>query len=1393
MIKSTALEVNLATTRVDVDIDPKYSCLQEVMSGYYGLLSGLETFLKEVSHPFKNWRVIVEGARGYALGYFHMMKQHPRGPEAAARLMDLFALALTDTADPQIKIDAADNLIVFLQKIVKTAEDKIPEFIPLVNSRLDWINKQPDKTFSLFVRSYYSVKRLAADTVELHAETITNFKALNRFLIRSLKYSHIYWLEQTDPLLWFVAEASIEEIPPGMQHIFSSVVHKTLREQYKQTKEIEEKKKSESIDTVRCLLELTHHDDMVEHYRHLPQKLLEIGGENALGHQWKILFLFHLMHLDALSIIHEDTLRRINRAMQWLIANQAPRQVGALVHRTFSFLKRRVSKYPCTALMCVHTMGQGIYKTNNGPLIDKFINAVINIEFQAPMITGIGNDWQIKLNNAHIHNIRTWMKLIELGPKRSTRLLSNLIIHLSVSGVFIRDTDLFGRDITRFLNGDIAPVYNLTKQLARLLPVYFNDIGAEGQLREISTGIDEICYRRDVLIHFLRKQSHVEGSNRVLHFMEAVLHFWSTKDKNRLAPFLPPDIYEQVEQHGPFIDGVHNVIHSLHNNGMNLPQDLLNLPEKELENCIEQAKAGDETDRRRVALFAEFYKQLNIKYNLNFLNLRHYIENLSPDSFPELDRLIQILDETDSNTKLHKLLDYLELLKAIILSDHTYEIREDIYKKRHFTVDIPSMYGSYQELKFDAMGLTLRLEALVNVMLEDLVNSIDLSLITKATCNQIYNHLAIFNKALQIDGINSAEMQLQLDMLSISLEIRGFSFTQYLDIFKGFSQSVKNIITDFFSNIHGDHLTRILAQLPADRISEKFHPANGPIETEKLRHRTLEIFFRDRLATALGLQQLDLYLSRIQNTLYNQSSKLPKQKLLLLLNYDPQRAIMSLQKPNTLTGGIIYLGNKGLNMLKLKELNMSIPPAFIITTEVFRCREIIDSFPPANENFREKLEQHIKELEQITGKRFGDPGNPLIFSVRSGSSISQPGMMDSFLNVGMNESIAQGLAGKSANTWFAWDNYRRFLQCYGMSLDLKRDDFDAIIGDFKQKLGIPLKRGFSGDQMKQVALTYKKRIQDDGHQIPSDPRQQLYQTINSVMNSWHSSKAKTYRTIMGISDDWGTAVTIQVMVFGNLSQLSGSGVIFTHNPRWSGESLSLWGDFTLGNQGEDVVAGLVQTLPISIKQQEIETRETDITLETHFPNIYHALLEFAQTLVYHKGWSPQELEFTFESPRVNDLYLLQTRDMSIRESKRVLAFDPVQKKQANYLGHGIGVSGGAMSGRLVFGLDEVDYWRTQEPKIPLILVRGDTVPDDIKEIFATDGLLTARGGVTSHASVVAHQLGKTCVVGCANLICDEANRTVVFANKRLSSGHYISIDGREGSVYEGQLKIEEAI
>jgi pyruvate,orthophosphate dikinase len=1393
MIKSKALEVNLASYRVDVSIDAKYTTLQDVMSRYYGLMEGFNTFLKELSHPYRNWNFIISEARRYTLEYFHLMDSHPEGPQAVRLFVEIFIDAIQSAREADVKVEAVDNLVLFLQKVINESRSGLVRFIPAVNEAFDSIRKLDEERFFLFVKSFYQLNRLG-ETLLGNADMIdSGFEVINALLLKYFQSNYAYWLSVRDPLDWFVAEASETddsgELGP-VAIIFSEISHSRIESYEARRKEINAEWPGDSSQLLMELLSLPGYGQIVETYRQTPRKLLAAGGKKH-GNQWKIIFLFHMMATPGLSIIHEEVLRDINRTVSWLIANESDLNIRRLIRNTFTVLQKQALSFPATALNCVLTMGRGVYRTDDSELVNYFIDQVIELPFQTPRIKGVDEDWQIKVNSAHIQNIRIWLALIELNPKWSTRLISVLIIHLALSGVFLKDTDLFPRDITRFLNSDIGPVYNLAKQLTRLFPAYFNDIGAEGRLRDISTRIDEITRRRDILIHFLRKQSHVESSNQIIAFMEATLYFWATRDKKMLKQVVPPDVYERIDTHGPYIDGVHAIMGELKRKEIDL-QTLLTLQEDQLRRMIDEMN-GEVTDddRQRALLIIDFYKLLHQKYSVDYVELKSYISQLSTEAFPDLKRLRSALSEPDLKKKLFLLLDYLAQLKNIILSAEKFEIREDIYKKRHITIDIPSMYGSYHELKFDALGLTYRMESLVNVLFEELIESIDLSLITKATFYQIYARLRLFDKALRLDGISSVEIERQLDLLAHSLEVKGFTFTQYMDIFKGFAAAVKNIINDYFHNIHEENLNRILNQIDADQIQCKYIPdgnGNG-IDREKNKHRISEIFSRDRIALSLGLQQLDRFVSRILNILFQQADKLPKDKLHQLLIYDPDNAMTSISEPDNRVTGLIYLGNKGFNLVVLQSLGLPVPPGFIITTEVFRCRQVIESYRPAEKNFKDQIARHIIKLEKMTGKAFGSPENPLLFSVRSGSSISQPGMMDTFLNVGINEKIACGLAEKTGNAWFAWDNYRRFLQCYGMAFGLERDDFDAVIRDMKNRAGIDYKRDFTGGQMKTVALAYKGMIQDHRLEILEDPFDQLYMTVQSVLDSWDSAKAETYRRIMGISDDWGTAVTVQAMVYGNLSANSGAGVFFTHNPRWPGETLKLWGDFSLSNQGEDIVSGLVITLPISIYQQEIEMRPTDITLETHFPEVYKSLKEWASHLVYEKGWTPQEMEFTFESPANSDVYLLQCRDMSMRERKKVNTFDLLGITTDRYLGHGIGIGGGAMTGRVVFSLEEIDSWRAAEPETNLILARSDTVPDDIKEIYAADGLLTARGGVTSHASVVAHRLGKTCVVCVGDLICDEKERSCMLKDSRIKSGDFISIDGREGSVYLGQLPV----
>jgi pyruvate,orthophosphate dikinase len=366
------------------------------------------------------------------------------------------------------------------------------------------------------------------------------------------------------------------------------------------------------------------------------------------------------------------------------------------------------------------------------------------------------------------------------------------------------------------------------------------------------------------------------------------------------------------------------------------------------------------------------------------------------------------------------------------------------------------------------------------------------------------------------------------------------------------------------------------------------------------------------------------------------------------------------------------------------------------------------------------------------------------------------------------------------------------MESWGICHGMNRHTFEAVMKEHKARFGVQRKRDLTAEQMREVGRAFRDILSDADFVPPEDYCEQLLQAIWLAFRSWNSHRAKAYRDIMGISDDWGTAVIVQDMVCGNLHGQAGSGVVFTHSPENSLDRVNLWGDYICCGQGEDVVSGLARTHSVSVAQKDRQGRSRDDALEETFPEIFRALQGVAEELVYGRRWGAQEIEFTFEGPAEDQLHILQSRDMVIHRMKGQPSFVPGSRLKPALLTKGIGVSGGALCGRVVFSLDDIRRWRDRERETPLVLIRCDTVPDDIREISEADGLLTARGGATSHASIIAHQLGKTCVVGCADLVIEEQQGCGRITGKSLRCGDFLSMDGLSGFVYEGRHEIGPA-
>ncbi len=1374
----------------EIATQSKYDILREVVKDYPGILSATEPLLQELNRHPKNWGFIVNELRAYALKNFYLHDHHEKGIEVLKIIADIFLDAIT-SPDINIQQAAVDSLVFYLEKILIDGNQDLYKYEPVFQNCIARLNQLQEKQFFFLITNPHQLKKLG-QIILAKMPTRFDVKGVNDLLSKSLLITYEYWLEEEDPVTWLKHKADFalnEDKYKELEESIYPISHANLKGLVLHLSSL--KKITDQYLLLEELLKLPGYLQMVGFYEDLSGLLFQTGDVHK-DLNLKVAYLLKIMETKGLSGIHEGTLREINRALSTAIKMEEPEQIKVMLSGTFGVLKKSLISYPETALYCVQSIGNEIFNLGDSNLVEWYIQKIISLGFQYPEIQGATDEWQVKSNRAHLKNIRVWLELIENSPKWSKSLISALIINLSLGGIHISDTDLFQKDITKLLNSDIKPVYHLVKQLAKLFPVYFSEIGSEGVLRDVSAEIDDVTGRADSLIHFLRKQSHVESSARVVDFIEEIISFWRTKDKTHLKRFLPEDIYQQVKSSGPYFDEISTIFNSIFSvKEIHNLSNLLRLTDEDISTLIKDIPNLSERENRRVFLAIKFYQLLNKKYRLNTQDIKEQLRRAQSLGLPNTESLINNLEEGNVYQRLEGILSYLQLLKDIILSPESYEAVEDIFRKRHIAAGIPSMYGRYQERKFDALALTFRMENLANILFEELINSSNFKFITRATLFQIKKFAYLFFKALQLDGISSNRLENTLELLSVALEVRRFSFSQYIDIFRGFSEAVQDILNTYYSGIHKNNLKNIIPQVGTENILPKYLEKHREQSEFDFINTTSERFLREIVATSFGLQQLDNFISNIIKTLFEQAERLDVQDLDLLMSYDPKKALSGIHTPDKTTDDRIHLGNKGYNLVRMSSLGIPVPPGFIITTEVFRCKQAISRFCYVREHLDERINEHITGLEKLTGKRFGDPENPLLVSVRSGGGISMPGMMNSFLNVGINEAIIAGLVKQTGKPWCVWDCYRRFLQCWGMFFGMERNKFDDIINSFKERYKVPRKIQFTPEQMRDVAFAYRDAVKDNGIEITDDPKIQLDMAIAQVFQSWFSQKARDYREILGISENWGTAVIVQAMVYGNLDANSGTGVLFTRNPQESGDKVMLWGDFTLGAQGEDIVSGLVKTLPISNEQRHIEERTSDISLEDSFPEIYSALLKIIKDLIYKERWGAQEIEFTFEGKDTANLYILQARDMAIRKRESFMAFVPSKKLSSNYLSSGIGVGGGALSGRIVFDLDEIQEFREKYPETPLILIRSDTVPDDIRHISAADGLLTARGGSTSHAAIIANRLGKTCVVSCNNLDVREHEKRCKLNNRILKAGDFLSIDGHNGSVYSGRHQVQE--
>ncbi|MBF0447496.1 MAG: phosphoenolpyruvate synthase [Magnetococcales bacterium] len=1393
--KSDALQANLRETAVEtVSIDPRYQPLREVVVNFTGILKNLDRLLLELNHPFRNWKLILPELRGFVLKNCSRFSYHSTGSQCFLLFSDLFFGALSEVRTEGEVRTVLEGLTAYIERQTQLLQpEQMPHYKTAYEAIFFTLSNLSESRLLLLSQTHHPLKRTVALLMKKMADDsqplLVPESVIHRLAVRSLRATYDYWLRQSDPE-WFAVLGT---------DTCRSISHKALTDNLTELEQLAHQ--PINLEVIGRLIELPSFMNIIRDYK----KAADLLGQGQDGdcsnyseqliEGRKLRFLFHIMEIDGLSMIHEETLREINRSLVRLIRlQQQYDEINEAFIKAFSFLKANVAAYPHTALQCIEVLGVEVFKRNNSRLVESFLEQTVRFGFQFSSVTGVGNDWQPICNPAHLYNIRVWLNLITINPQWSPVLFSALIINLKLTGALIRDTDLFQREISNLLNSGIRPVYNLTKQFCRQLPVYYNEIGAEGELRTVSTELDEISRRKDRLIHFLRKQCHVESTNRIVDLSFSILEYWRLGDKTVLSGLISDQVMEEISASGPYFDAVHEIVDSLFND-IELEYDPIQQTLGRVEEKIKALSHLPEPQGRRVLLMIRLCHLLELKYNLGFRGIRQPLRQAVEDGIPGMDALLKIQESgVVGYDRLVGLLDAMEHLKQTILSDEVFPAHEEIYQKRHIAVDIPSVYGCYQERKFDALSLSFRLENLANVDLEGLVSRIPEDFITRAAFFRVYKYIKIFLRALRVDGVTSRKLNHMQEVLAQFLELNHFSYHQYLDIFRNFSEGVKDIILIYYTTHHRDNLSIIIPMVPKSALLPKFAALKDTDDVSTV-ERIGESFLRDMIAETFGLQAFDRFIGRILQILARQQEVLSLPRLDQLMTYDPAKLFCALYQPDKRVENLIHLGNKGFNLVELVKKGLPVPAGSVLTTEFFRCRPVVREYTPATRDFMARLRKQVTQIEEMTGLVFGSSETPLLLSVRSGALISMPGMMQTIHNVGLNEKIVEGLAQISGNAYFAWDNYRRFIQSWCMTFEADRGLFSELMRQAKRRYGIKKKRDLNAEQMQQLAMDYRKLADKLNFPIPDNPWQQLIAAINQVVESWESKKAREYRSIMNISDDWGTAVVLQRMVYGNIHNQAGSGVLFTSHPHRKLDRVLLWGDYTPGNQGEDIVGGLVSTNPISVEQCEYDGRDVKTSLERCYPNIYNKLLEGAIHLVDVCNWNPQEIEFTFDGPEEDNLFFLQSRDMVTTKNRQSIfhGFTNTAELRASRLVQGIGVSGGALCGLAVFNLEQVEALQKEDQQTPLILIRYDTVPDDIRAISLANGLLTARGGQTSHAAIVAARLEKTCVVGCEDLTIREDDGLCEINEEIIQCGDRISIDGNRGVLYKGWHAIETSL
>jgi len=1142
----------------------------------------------------------------------------------------------------------------------------------------------------------------------------------------------------------------------------------------------------------------------------------------------------------------------------------------------------------------IYDIGRSVIESNEISLIDYYEDILIRSRFCFPEYSGISPDWAVISNASHLENIRCWMKLIEHNPPVMKKLSASLIVNLKLGGVFLKDTDVFQKDITRLLNSDYGDVFYLITSLAAVFPAYYHNIGATGVIRSFTERIDTNHQMND-LIHFIRKQVHVESSNRTVTLIQRVMDFWITGDKNPLENMVPSKVYNNLdhlyrmtnldrepvaeriyqEARGHFKDladkrfwdflnavdrkqlldyidehqfdgidedqkrDVHEKISEYYQTrsitettkilqhiskigGIDTRREriwdlLYEMSDDDFRNMFELVGRHDvsQVNIEKFVAFINVYRMLFDKYNFSEIRaiekLRYYSEQ---NLFNPPRDFFDSLRGDDPFVVLEELLKMQEVLKSeVLLSNETFEPLDTIQFKRHIAFGIPSMYGEYKERKFDTLKVFFHINLIILRSYERIIEDMESVSDSSIDYEKIKRVLKLFHRTYAIDGLANQEM---INVFNL-LETPNLRASQFKDIINQLL-IIHGGISDRFNETFRYVCKEAINNIGIDKVSRDFNPNGGQEDLEVI----IDRFLRSQIMQSPLLQLFDNLLITLKSkmdidmgdrddrvSLINDSAHLKlgfNASDVIKLPYGHDDPPIRIDHPNDGIYGEMFdikkipkasrgkdayapiwkVGNKAYGLLFMKDIEgIHIPDGIILSSYLHGVFEkgVLDDHA-----LKEKMILLLKGyVDSFTGGRFGNPKDPQLLSVRSGAVFFMPGVMNTITNVGMTQEIIDHYARE--DMWFAYDCYRRFLQDIATAFyDIDRRVYENLMSDVKYKVDVHLKEQMSGEQMKVLAQEYQQQLTDRGYYLPDDPYEQLLFSIIAAYRSWDCSTAKNYRKFLNISDEWGTAVILQNMIFGNRSPSDITGVVQSNYH--GDEDISLFGEYKTRAQGYDVVSGVAKVFPISEDQKEVFPKYRTIrSLEESQPVIYKMMYDIVNR-IRDKFGNEVQIEFTVED---NILHLLQVRGLADHKYQIEEIDEGPDRLQESFLGTGLKASMGAVSGRIVVKTERIDNIRKRFSEDKVILIRPETNPEDVVGLKKSDGILTCLGGMTSHAVLQMRRFGKPGVSDFSMMKIDEEKNLVVVNKGRgetivIEEGDFITIDGSSGNVYLGYLE-----